>query len=38
MVAGTPDAELYSKLEVRPEMAQTDVGANIAKRAARRAS
>jgi hypothetical protein len=38
MVAGTPDSELYSKLEVRPEMAQTDVGANIAKRAARRAS
>jgi hypothetical protein len=34
MVPGTPDEELYSKLEVRPEMARTEAGARKAKRAA----
>ena len=35
MVEGTPDTELYSKLEVRPEMPATDAGVRVAKRAGR---
>jgi hypothetical protein len=34
MVPGTPDSELYSKPEVRPEIATTETGAKKAKRAA----
>jgi hypothetical protein len=33
MVEGKPDSELYSKLEVRPEMVKTETGARKAKRA-----